>query len=477
MSEQSAVRTFFEKASKILPEIKKPGRKVGLTEKLAWTALALVVYVWMGHTFLYGLPQAQQTGQSPVLLNIVFAQKQGTLITLGIGPIVTAGLILQLLVGAELIKLDLKKSEDRALFTSTSKLLAIVITLFQGAAYVYAGFFGPTTTNQNILIFIQLVAATILIILLDELVQKGWGLGSGISLFIVAGVAEEIFVSMISPIILADGVYQGVILAIFQTLLAGNFQNLLVRQGGYPDIVGLMSTIFLVLVLIYIEAIRVEIPISYAKFQGYRAKYPVKLLYVSNVPIIFATTVFSNIFYMGSLVWSRFNPNNENFFLNLIGTYVYNQEIGTLVPTGGLAYYVIGPRGLVSVLEDPVRAAVHAALLISFAVLFAKFWVQVGGLGPEKVAEQLISAGMQVPGFRRSPAIIASIIGKYISTVTIIGGLVIGVVASVADYLNVFGTGIGLLLMIGILHQYYNILMRERLSEMYPALGRFLGGE
>ncbi|MEM4358589.1 MAG: hypothetical protein QXX43_01105, partial [Candidatus Caldarchaeum sp.] len=154
-----------------------------------------------------------------------------------------------------------------------------------------------------------------------------------------------------------------------------------------------------------------------------------------------------------------------------------NQEIGTLVPTGGLAYYVIGPRGLASVVEDPVRAAVHAGLLIIFAVLFAKFWVQVGGLGPEKVAEQLISAGMQVPGFRRSPTIIASIIGKYISTVTIIGGLVIGVVASVADYLNVFGTGIGLLLMIGILHQYYNILMRERLSEMYPALGRFLGGE
>ncbi|MEM2237012.1 MAG: preprotein translocase subunit SecY [Candidatus Caldarchaeum sp.] len=477
MSEQSSVRTFFEKVSRILPEIKKPGRKVGLTEKLAWTALALVVYVWMGHTFLYGLPSTPQGGQSPVLLNIVFAQKQGTLITLGIGPIVTAGLILQLLVGAELIRLDLKKSEDRALFTSASKFLAIVITLFQGAAYVYAGFFGATTPTQNTLIFIQLVMATILIILLDELVQKGWGLGSGISLFIVAGVAEEVFVSLISPIILADGIYQGIIPAIVQTMLTGRISEAFIRRGGYPDIVGLLSTIFLILALIYIEAVRVEIPISYARFQGYRAKYPVKLLYVSNVPIIFATTIFSNIFYLGSLVWSRFNPNNENFFLNLIGTYVYDQNVGTLIPTGGLAYYVIGPRGLTNVLHDPVRAVVHAALLITFAVLFAKFWVQIGGLGPEKVAEQLISAGMQVPGFRRSPTIIASVIGKYISTVTIVGGLIIGVVASVADYLNVFGSGIGLLLMIGILHQYYQILVRERLSEMYPMLGRFLGEE
>jgi preprotein translocase subunit SecY len=145
-------------------------------------------------------------------------------------------------------------------------------------------------------------------------------------------------------------------------------------------------------------------------FQGYRAKYPVKLLYVSNIPIIFATTVFSNIFYLGSLIWSRFNPNNDNVFLNLIGTYTYDQQLGTLVSTGGLAYYVIGPRGLTSVLEDPVRALVHALLLIGFAVLFAKFWVQVGRLGPEKVAEQLIEAGMQIPGFRRSPEVIAGII-------------------------------------------------------------------
>ncbi len=477
MSERSAVRVFFERASRILPEIKKPSRKVGLSEKLAWTALALIVYVWMSHTFLYGLPPTPQLGQSPVLLNVVFAQKHGTLVTLGIAPIVTAGLILQLLVGAELIRLDLKKSEDRALFTSASKLLAIVITVFQAAVYVYAGFFGPTTPTQNILIFIQLVFATIIIILLDELVQKGWGLGSGISLFIVAGVAEEVFISLISPIIVADGIYQGIILALFQTLISGRPSDIFVRSGGYPDLVGLLSTILLILSLIYIEAVRVEIPISYARFQGYRAKYPVKLLYVSNVPIILATTVFSNIFYIGSLLWSRFNPNNDNIFLNMLGTYVYDQSIGSLVPTGGLAYYVIGPRGLANVIQDPIRAVVYAALLVTFAVLFAKFWVQVGGLGPEKVAEQLISAGMQVPGFRRSPTIIANIIGKYISTVTIVGGVIVGLVASVADFLNVFGSGIGILLTIGILHQYYQILMRERLSEMYPALGRFLKGE
>ncbi|MEM4374786.1 MAG: preprotein translocase subunit SecY, partial [Nitrososphaerota archaeon] len=361
--------------------------------------------------------------------------------------------------------------------TSASKLLAMVITVFQAAAYVMAGFFGSTTNTQNILIFAQLILATIVVMLLDELVQKGWGLGSGISLFIAAGVAEEIFVSLFSPIGLPDGYFQGVIPAIFQIFTGANVDGLWVRAGGYPDLLGLFTTAFLILALIYIEAIRVEIPISYAKFSGYRAKYPVKLLYVSNVPIIFATTIFSNIYYLGSLIWNRFNPNNDNPLLNIIGTYTYNQNLSTVVPTGGLAYYVISPRGLSNVLADPLRALVHAALLITFAVLFAKFWVQVGGLGPQKVAEQLIEAGMQVPGFRRSPEIIAKIVEKYISTVTILGGLIVGVIGSVADYFNVFGSGIGLLLMIGILHQYYQALMRERLTEMYPAVGRFLGGE
>jgi len=41
----------------------------------------------------------------------------------------------------------------------------------------------------------------------------------------------------------------------------------------------------------------------------------------------------------------------------------------------------------------------------------------------------------------------------------------------------VFGGGIGILLMTGILYQYYQILVRERLTEMYPALGRLLGEE
>ena len=470
------VRTFFEKVSRSLPEIKKPGRKVSLGEKLMWTALALVIYLWMGDTILYGIPSTAVVGQTPLLLNIIFAANQGTLTTLGIGPIVTAGLILQLLVGAEIIKLDLSKPEDRGLFTSASKMLAIVVTVFEAVAFTFGGFFGPLNQNQALLVLVQLVAATVVIIMLDEMVQKGWGLGSGISLFIAAGVAQQIFLSLFSPITLDDGFFQGIILALAQGFAVGNLTPLIIR-GFFPDVVGLVATVTLILILIYLESVRIEIPISYARFSGYRAKYPIKLLYVSNIPIIFASTIFSNIYYIGSIIWSRFNPNNDNLLLNLIGTFQLPEGGGQPIPTGGLAYYTLGPRNLIDVSADPVRAVLYALLLTVFAVLFAKFWVQIGGLSPEKVAKQLINAGMQIPGFRRSPTVIANVIRKYISAVTILGGIIIGLVGSVADYFNVFGSGIGILLMVGILYQYYQLLVRERVSEMYPALGRLLGEE
>jgi len=471
----SVVRKFFEGASRLMPEVAKPKRRVGLAEKLAWTALAMIVYLIMGEVYLYGVPRTQVT-ESIFILHVVFAQKTGTLTTLGIGPIVTAGILLQLLVGAEIIKLDLSKPEDRALFTSTSKVLSLVVAAIQAFAFSMSGMFGTITTVQAVLIFLQLLIATFIIMMLDELIQRGWGLGSGISLFIAVGIAQDIMIKLFSPIVVSpDGLYQGVILATFQSILSGaGLSPVLLRSRNMPDIVGLIATVALILILIYLNAVEVEIPISYARFSGFRAKYPVKLLYVSVIPVIFASMIFGNVYYLSSMLWNSYNQDGKNVFLNLLGTFK-KTETGQVVPTGGLAYYMVSPGSIEGLMKDPIRGIVYAGLLVVFCLLFAKFWVNVGGLSPSKVAEQLISAGMQVPGFRRAPEVIEKIIGKYISTVTVLGAIIVGLIAGVADYTNTFGTGTGLLLLIGILYQYYELLVRERLTEMYPALGRLLG--
>jgi preprotein translocase SecY subunit len=471
-------RRVVEGFARILPEVAKPVRKLTLGERLVWTALVLILYETMSSIALYGVNNAAQQA-SPLLLNIIFASNIGTLTTLGIGPIVTGGLILQLLVGAEIIRLDLKKSEDRALFTALSKLFTLVIAIFQGAAYVLAGYFGTLTATAQILVFVQLLVATLIIMLMDELVQKGWGLGSGISLFIAAGVASQIFSDLFSPIVLQDGYFHGIILAMVQAATSPEgFGPLFIRHVAQRgDILGLLSTIAIILLLIYAEGVRVNIPISHSRFGGYRGSYPIKLLYVSNVPVIFASTVFTNIYYLSSIIWSRYNQDNSNFILNLLGTFTIGQDSGQPEPTGGLAYYALGPNNFTQASQDPVRALVFVALMVGFCVMLGRFWITVGGLSPERVADQLIAAGMQVPGFRRAPTIIASILRRYIYTVSIIGSVIVGVLASVANYVNAFGTGTGLLLMIGILYQYYQILVKERVAEMYPAIAKIMGEE
>ena len=125
---------------------------------------------------------------------------------LGIGPIVTAGLILQLLAGSSIIKCDMSDPEDRGLFTSQAKFSAFALNSHSGSRIHYQGMYGPVTSPGGpvIIIFMQFIAAGIIVMLMDELVQKGWGIGSGISLFIMAGVAQNILWDTFSP---ANGLF------------------------------------------------------------------------------------------------------------------------------------------------------------------------------------------------------------------------------------------------------------------------------
>jgi preprotein translocase subunit SecY len=202
---------------------------------------------------------------------------------------------------------------------------------------------------------------------------------------------------------------------------------------------------------------------------------------VSNIPVIFAAALFGNIFFIGQLLFQRYNPTCSstglNFWLSLFpGCFVPTSSTNAqLVPSKGLAYYTFAPRSITVVLQDPIRAAVYMGIFVLACVFFAVTWVEVGGMDSKTVAKQLIDSGMQVEGFRRSGTTIRQILDRYIPTVTIIGGIVIGTIAAGADFLGAFGTGTGILLTVGIIEQYYEILVKERITEIYPGVKGFLG--
>ena len=466
--------SLFGPLSRFLPEVNSPTRKVSFNEKLFWTAMALIIYLVMSEISLYNVGGGGWDLQN---LRMIFASTRGTLTELGIGPIVTGGLVLQLLIGSNIINADLGNTEDRALFTAATKVFSIVLTGVQAGAYLIGGVYGSLTLVTTLIVFIQLLIAGIVLMLLDEMMQKGWGIGSGISLFILAGVAKGIMWDSFGiTATVADGKNYGAFIALGQTILGGEpLANAFFRYDSsgalttLPTMLGLIATIVVFVIVIYMEGVRVELPIAHANYRGFRGKYPIKLLYVSNLPVIFASALFANVYIIAQILQSQF-PNN--FLINILGT--FGGEGGA--PIGGLAYYVTAPRSLAAVGADPLRALAFVGIMVTFAIIFSITWLEVGGLGPSTVAKQLVDSGMQIPGFRRSGKSIEMILKRYIPVVTVLGGALIGLIAALSEFFGVFGSGTGILLAVGILYQYYQLLVQEQVTEMYPALGRVLGG-
>ncbi|MCL2642807.1 MAG: preprotein translocase subunit SecY [Candidatus Bathyarchaeota archaeon] len=463
--------SIFKPIGRILPEIKKPTRKVSFNEKIFWTALVLIIFLVMTEIPLYGVSSDMQDqfGQ----MRVIFASNKGTLMELGIGPIVTAGLILQLLVGSSMIKCDMSNPEDRSLFTSASKVFSIGLTAFQAGAYIISGMYGTLTIPIMLVILLQLIAAGLIVMLLDELLQKGWGLGSGISLFIMAGVAQNILWSMFSP---QTGLFVGALSELLNGTMS-TFDWVVGTANGLPSLIGFIATIVVFIVIIYMQGVRIELPITYAGYKGFRSRYPIKLLYVSNLPVIFAGALFANVFFLTQLLWSRFGQSGSTltiWFFRIFGNYTQTLE-GSVQCVGGLALYVTPPHGVIAVANHPVQAVVYLGILVLFCAIFSLTWLEIGGLGPNKVAKQLMDSGMQIPGYRRSERPIEQILKRYIPVVTVLGGVIVGLIAGLADFLGVFGSGTGILLSVGIIYQYYELLMRERAAEMFPAFRAILG--
>ena len=165
-----------------------------------------------------------------------------------------------------------------------------------------------------------------IIMLLDELVQKGWGIGSGISLFIVGGITANIWWMSFS-FINYDGRAYGAIVAFFQGIWTRDARlEWFYRSNGAPDMIGFFTTLMVFLFVIYVEGMRVELPISHSMYRGYRGRMPIKLLYVSNIPVILAYALFANFQMIGQFVWSRWNVANDNNWLNWLGTFQYSAQ-------------------------------------------------------------------------------------------------------------------------------------------------------
>ncbi len=510
---------FYEKLIGLLPSISDPKVHLNFKKRLKWTAIILLLFIILGQITVFGISKTSQ--ERFQFIEMILGSKMGSLITLGIGPIVTASIILQLLVGSKIIPWNLRTQEGKLKFQGTQKLLTIFFCIFEAIAYVIFGAIQPLSPDPNlmILIIVQLTFGGILILLMDEVVSK-WGIGSGVSLFIAAGVTTGIFVGALNPCANvgtpgctfgdpSSGVFPfGHIPQAISYLQIGEVSQTILT------LLPIFATLIVFFIVVYVQAIKVEIPLAFGSFRGFARRWPLKFIYTSNIPVILAAALLANMQLMGSMMAGR--------GASLLGTF---DESGTA--TGGLLYYLLTPhsasiqvfsivllavifaggilafylkhRNPTKILAASIVLGIIAAVLVSNAfiglptgiemlrltghvlfmvvasVVFSIFWVATAGMDAKSVAGQIQGLGMQIPGFRRDPRIVESVLNRYIPTLAVIGGIFVGLLAAIADLTGALGTGTGILLTVMIIYNFYEQISMQFAEDMHPAVRKFFG--
>jgi len=455
----------------IMPEVSTPDHKVPFKEKVMWTIITLFIFLICCQIPLYGI-RSSNSSDPFYWMRVILASNRGTLMELGISPIVTSGLVMQLLAGSKIIDVDQSLKEDRALFQGAQKLFGIVITVGEAVAYVLSGMYGDVKdlgAGNAVLIITQLFFAGVIVIILDELLQKGYGLGSGISLFIATNICENIVWKAFSPTTINAGrgtEFEGAVIALFHLLITRTDKVRALKEAFYrqnlPNLTNLLATVFVFIVVIYFQGFRVDLPVKYAKYRGQQGSYPIKLFYTSNIPIILQTALVSNLYFFSQLLYKRFPTN---FLVGLLGRW---QDVETgggsqSMAIGGLAYYVSPPTSLAEILTDPVHALFYFAFILTACALFSKTWIEVSGSSPKDVAKQLRDQGMIMKGFRDKSLIV--VLKRYIPIAAAFGGMCIGALTVVADFMGAVGSGTGILLAVTIIFQYFEMFVKEQAKE------------
>ncbi len=503
----------------VYPSISKPEGHVRFNQKLWTTVLVLIIYFAMTNVLIWGM--------SGTALDIfsgfraIMAGASGSIMHLGIGPIVTGSIIMQLFAGAKIINLDLQDSNDKQMYQGVQKLVVLVMIPVESIPQTY-GFLtaDPVIVESigsgwaNFIIVAQLFAGSYLVFLLDELVSK-WGIGSGISLFIAAGVAQSTFVGTLSPLPAAGGGMGDfsvqnppsgalpMVFYMFRTLSNSD----MVSQNGFEvmllthvnPLAALFSSVVVFLVVAYAESSRLELPLTHGKVRGHKGSYPIRLVYASNIPVILMAALLANINMFTLLFWSH--PTLMTVPILgadgawSIAPYLGSYEPGSSTASDGFAWYASMVNGvqdwLLPLLNQQgdiyghtlwqimLHVLTYVTLMTLGSMVFAKFWIETTGMGTKDVAKQIERTGMQIPGFRRSPKAVEKILERYIPPVTLFSGAFVGLLAAGADLLGTVGnaTGTGLLLAVGIILRTYEQIQKEQAMEMHPMLRQFFGAD
>ncbi|MDP3881642.1 MAG: preprotein translocase subunit SecY [Nanoarchaeota archaeon] len=466
-----------------LPEVKRPAeKKLSFNVKLKWTLIILLAFFVLANIPLYGL--GKNSLERFEYLATILGTDFGSIISLGIGPIVMASIILQLLVGSGLINIDTNTSEGKKLFQGIQKIGVFIFILFEAGVYVFMGGLQPIAPSFTGILILQLILGGLAIVFMDEVTTK-WGLGSGTSLFIVAGVAWRIVAGLFQFITPSAGVgaaqtnclihftgensvqCSGKVLVILQSIANSG-------QGDPTAIISaaaaILTTALIFLVVVWAQNLKVEIPLSYERIRGYSVKWPLQFFYASVIPVILVAALVANLQLFGGLL------QNWLGHPTILGNYQEGRAIS------GFGFWISSTNVLDSIINGSLstiqifQALTNMLFFMIFSAIFAVLWVKTSGMDESSQAKKILASGLQIPGFRKDERVLESILRRYIMPLTVMGGLAIGALSSMADFLGALTSGTAILLAVMITYQLYQNIAQQHAMDMHPTLRKVMGG-
>jgi len=453
---------------KNLPEVKGPlEKRLSFNVKLKWTLIVLAAFFVLANIPLFGL--AKNALDRFEYLAIILGTDFGSIISLGIGPIVMASIILQLLVGSKILNIDLKSEEGKKYFQGLQKLLVFFFIIFEALVYVLMRGLEAMPGYTFIVIF-QLCLGGLAIVFMDELVSK-WGFGSGVSLFIVAGVGWRLFTGIFQFISPQGG---NCLLDFVNTPCAGKILIMIqavINQApveALKALAVLLITSLIFLLVVWVQSLKIEVPLSFDRLRGYGIRWPLSFFYTSVIPVILTAALAANLQLFAGLL--------ENWlgYPTFLGTF----SQGT--PIAGLAFWISHVDILQALITGSLRyififqALGHILFYVVFSTIFAVFWVKTSGMDASSQAKNILSSGLQIPGFRKDERVLESVLSRYIMPLTIMGGAAIGFLAAIANLLGALTSGTAILLAVMIIYQFYNSISQQHALDMHPAMKKLM---
>ena len=474
----------LERIFKFIPEVKKPEeKKLSFNIKLKWTLIILGAFFILANVPLFGL--SNNALSQFEYLAIILGTDFGSIISLGIGPIVTASIILQLLTGAGIINIDQTTEEGKKLFQGLQKLLVFFFIVFEAIVFVVLQGLQAAPGFTLIVIF-QLILGGLAIFYMDEVTSK-WGFGSGVSLFIAAGVSWRLFTSAFQFIdttgricfggVPCPGRFLGLIQAVMDKL----------PVEFVSALAAILATILIFLLIIWAQSLKVEIPLSFGRIRGYGVKWPLAFFYSSTIPVIFTAALVANVQLFGGLIQNAAQAciatgscsgfGSIASKLTFLGTFVNGQ------PISGIAFWM----GSTNILDAVVRGSggiprfllqgfTHIITFMLLSTVFSIFWVKTANMDARAQAKKITASGLQVSGFRQDERVIESILKRYIMPLTVMGGIAIGFLAAITDLLGALVSGTSILLVVMIIFQFGQNIAQQHQTDMNPAMRKFIGG-